>query len=70
MQELRGPVGFRMALNHPDRSRLHRPGTLWRKRRPGVSKLEGTGAFWADRVRNESTLRQSAVRLADDAAAT
>jgi len=57
MQDYGGPVGFRMALAHPDRIEAlivqdavaHNEGlgVNWKARR----------AFWADRVANESTLR-------------
>jgi pimeloyl-ACP methyl ester carboxylesterase len=59
MQDYGGPVGFRLALAHPDRVEAlivqnavaHNEGLgkLWEPRR----------AFWADRAANESTLRQS-----------
>jgi len=57
MQDYGGPVGFRMALAHPDRVEslivqdavAHNSGlgANWKTRR----------AFWADRVANESALR-------------
>ena len=57
MQDYGGPVGFRMALNHPERidalivqdAVAHNEGlgANWKKRR----------AFWADRSANESVLR-------------
>src|SRR6266436_9194696 len=57
MQDYGGPVGFRMALAHPDRIEAlivqdavaHNEGlgANWKPRR----------AFWADRAANESTLR-------------
>jgi pimeloyl-ACP methyl ester carboxylesterase len=57
MQDYGGPVGFRLALAHPDRvtalivqnAVAHNEGLgdLWKPRR----------AFWADRAANESTLR-------------
>jgi len=57
MQDYGGPVGFRMALAHPDRVEAlivqnavaHNEGLgpLWLPRR----------AFWADRAANESTMR-------------
>jgi pimeloyl-ACP methyl ester carboxylesterase len=57
MQDYGGPVGFRMALAHPERTRAlivqnavaHNEGlgTTWKPRR----------AFWADRAANESKFR-------------
>src|SRR5258708_6403282 len=57
MQDYGGPVGFRMALAHPDRiaalivqnAVAHNEGlgAIWKTRR----------AFWADRAANESALR-------------
>jgi pimeloyl-ACP methyl ester carboxylesterase len=57
MQDYGGPVGFRMALAHPDRiealivqdavSHNEGLGAIWKARR----------AFWADRAANESVLR-------------
>jgi pimeloyl-ACP methyl ester carboxylesterase len=59
MQDYGGPVGFRLALAHPERVQglivqnavAHNEGlgALWKPRR----------AFWADRAANESTLRQN-----------
>ena len=59
-----GPVGFRMALAHPDRlvalivqnavAHDEGLGTVWRSRR----------AFWADRAANEATFRQAFLSLA------
>jgi pimeloyl-ACP methyl ester carboxylesterase len=64
MQDYGGPVGFRMALAHPDRIKAlvvqdavaHNEGlgANWNPRR----------AFWADRVANESTLRTNLLSLA------
>jgi len=64
MQDYGGPVGFRMALVHPDRiERLivqdavaHNEGlgAIWKTRR----------AFWADRAANESALRTNLLSLA------
>src|SRR3984957_18393264 len=64
MQDYGGPVGFRMALAHPDRVEAlivqnavaHNEGlgALWEPRR----------AFWADRAANESTLRANLLSLA------
>ena len=64
MQDYGGPVGFRMALAHPDRIEAlivqdavaHNEGlgANWNPRR----------AFWADRVANESTLRTNLLSLA------
>ncbi len=63
MQDYGGPVGFRMALAHPDRIEAlvvqdavaHNEGlgTNWKARR----------AFWADRAANESTLRTNLLSL-------
>jgi pimeloyl-ACP methyl ester carboxylesterase len=63
MQDYGGPVGFRMALSHPDRIEAlivqdavaHNEGlgANWRPRR----------AFWADRAANESTLRTNLLSL-------
>jgi pimeloyl-ACP methyl ester carboxylesterase len=63
MQDYGGPVGFRMALTHPDRVEAlivqnavaHNEGLgpLWKARR----------AFWADRAANESTLRSNLLSL-------
>src|ERR1700751_4211866 len=63
MQDYGGPVGFRMALAHPDRiERLiiqdavaHNEGlgAIWKTRR----------AFWADRSANESALRTNLLSL-------
>jgi pimeloyl-ACP methyl ester carboxylesterase len=64
MQDYGGPVGFRMALTHPDRVEAlivqdavaHNEGlgANWRARR----------AFWADRAANESVLRINLLSLA------
>ena len=64
MQDYGGPVGFRMALAHPDRVEAliiqdavaHNEGlgANWKPRR----------AFWADRAANESTLRTNLLSLA------
>jgi pimeloyl-ACP methyl ester carboxylesterase len=64
MQDYGGPVGFRMALTHPDRIEAlivqdavaHNDGlgANWRTRR----------AFWADRGANESALRTNLLSLA------
>ena len=64
MQDYGGPVGFRMALAHPDRVEAmivqdavaHNEGlgANWKTRR----------AFWADRAANESTLRSNLLSLA------
>jgi pimeloyl-ACP methyl ester carboxylesterase len=63
MQDYGGPVGFRMALAHPDRivslivqdAVAHNEGlgANWKPRR----------AFWADRVANESALRTNLLSL-------
>jgi pimeloyl-ACP methyl ester carboxylesterase len=67
MQDYGGPVGFRMALAHPDRIEslivqnavAHNEGLgpIWKTRR----------AFWADRTANESTLRNKSSVAANDA---
>ena len=64
MQDYGGPVGFRLALAHPERVRslivqdavAHDTGLgeNWKPRR----------AFWADRVRNEALLRTNLLSLA------
>jgi pimeloyl-ACP methyl ester carboxylesterase len=64
MQDYGGPVGFRMALAHPDRIEAlivqnavaHNEGLgeIWQTRR----------TFWADRAANESTLRTNLLSLA------
>jgi pimeloyl-ACP methyl ester carboxylesterase len=64
MQDYGGPVGFRMALDHPGRAEAlivqnavaHNEGLgpLWNPRR----------AFWADRAANETTLRANLLSLA------
>src|ERR1700731_2471021 len=64
MQDYGGPVGFRMALTHPDRIEAlivqdavaHNEGLgeNWKTRR----------AFWADRAANESALRTNLLSLA------
>jgi pimeloyl-ACP methyl ester carboxylesterase len=64
MQDYGGPVGFRMALAHPERvdtlivqdavSHNEGLGENWKTRR----------AFWADRAANESTLRVNLLSLA------
>jgi len=63
MQDYGGPVGFRMALAHPDRIEAlivqdavaHNEGLAanWKPRR----------AFWTDRAANESTLRENLLSL-------
>jgi pimeloyl-ACP methyl ester carboxylesterase len=63
MQDYGGPVGFRMALAHPERiaalivqnAVAHNEGLgeLWKTRR----------AFWADRAAHESTLRANLLSL-------
>ena len=64
MQDYGGPVGFRMALAHPERidalivqdAVAHNEGLggIWKTRR----------AFWADRAPNESALRANLLSLA------
>jgi pimeloyl-ACP methyl ester carboxylesterase len=64
MQDYGGPVGFRMALAHPDRIEAlivqdavaHNEGlgANWQPRR----------AFWADRAANEGALRTNLLSLA------
>jgi pimeloyl-ACP methyl ester carboxylesterase len=64
MQDYGGPVGFRMALAHPERIEAlivqdavaHNEGlgVNWKARR----------AFWADRAANESALRENLLSLA------
>jgi pimeloyl-ACP methyl ester carboxylesterase len=64
MQDYGGPVGFRMALAHPDRIEslivqnavAHNDGlgAIWKTRR----------AFWADRAANEIALRTNLLSLA------
>src|SRR6201981_866731 len=64
MQDYGGPVGFRIALTHPERIEAlivqdavaHNEGlgANWKTRR----------AFWADRAANESTLRTNLLSLA------
>src|SRR6266853_3340371 len=64
LQDYGGPVGFRMALAHPDRIEAlivqnavaHNEGlgAIWKTRR----------AFWADRAGNESALRANLLSLA------
>jgi pimeloyl-ACP methyl ester carboxylesterase len=64
MQDYGGPVGFRMALAHPERVEAlivqdavaHNEGlgANWKTRR----------AFWADRAANESALRKNLLSLA------
>jgi len=64
MQDYGGPVGFRMALAHPDRIEAlivqdavahdEGLGANWKTRR----------AFWADRAANESALRTNLLSLA------
>jgi pimeloyl-ACP methyl ester carboxylesterase len=63
LQDYGGPVGFRMALAHPERVEAiiiqdavaHNEGlgANWKTRR----------AFWADRVPNESALRENLISL-------
>ncbi len=63
MQDYGGPVGFRMALAHPERVEAlivqnavahdEGLGELWNPRR----------AFWADRSANEATLRKNLLSL-------
>jgi len=63
MQDYGGPVGFRMALEHPERTEAlivqdavaHNEGlgANWKTRR----------AFWADRTANESALRTNLLSL-------
>jgi pimeloyl-ACP methyl ester carboxylesterase len=64
MQDYGGPVGFRMALSHPERINAlivqnavaHNEGlgAIWKTRR----------AFWADRAANEKALRANLLSLA------
>ncbi len=64
MQDYGGPVGFRVALAHPDRVQAlivqdavaHNEGlgAIWKTRR----------AFWADRAANEAALRTNLLSLA------
>jgi pimeloyl-ACP methyl ester carboxylesterase len=63
MQDYGGPVGFRMALSHPERIEAlivqnavaHNEGlgAIWKTRR----------AFWADRAANESALRENLLSM-------
>ena len=63
MQDYGGPVGFRMALVHPERvealivqdavAQNEGLGATWKTRR----------AFWADRTANENTLRENLLSL-------
>lgn len=63
VQDYGGPVGFRMALAHPERvealivqnavSHNEGLGSIWKTRR----------AFWADRIANESALRANLLSL-------
>jgi pimeloyl-ACP methyl ester carboxylesterase len=63
MQDYGGPVGFRMAVSHPERIEAlivqnavaHNEGlgAIWKARR----------AFWADRTPNEGTLRANLLSL-------
>jgi pimeloyl-ACP methyl ester carboxylesterase len=63
MQDYGGPVGFRMALSHPERIEAlivqnavaHNEGlgAIWKTRR----------AYWADRAANESALRENLLSL-------
>ena len=63
MQDYGGPVGFRMALAHPDRIEAsHRPGRCGAQRGSGRD-LEDARAFWADRAANESALRTNLLSL-------
>jgi pimeloyl-ACP methyl ester carboxylesterase len=64
MQDYGGPVGFRMALAHPER-------TLGLIVQDAVAHNEGLGAnwqprraFWADRAANESAFRTNFLSLA------
>jgi pimeloyl-ACP methyl ester carboxylesterase len=64
MQDYGGPVGFRMALGHPERA----AGLIVQN---AVAHNEGLGenwkarrAFWADRAANERTLRANLLSLA------
>jgi pimeloyl-ACP methyl ester carboxylesterase len=64
MQDYGGPVGFRMALAHPERV----TGLIVQD---AVAHNEGLGAnwkarreFWADRAANEKALRQNLLSLA------
>jgi pimeloyl-ACP methyl ester carboxylesterase len=64
MQDYGGPVGFRMALSHPDRIEAFIV-------QDAVAHNEGLGAnwktrreFWADRAPNESALRTNLLSLA------
>jgi pimeloyl-ACP methyl ester carboxylesterase len=64
MQDYGGPVGFRMALSHPDRIE----GLIVQD---AVAHNEGLGAnwkarreFWADRAPNENVLRANLLSLA------
>jgi len=64
MQDYGGPVGFRMALSHPERINAlivqnavahdEGLGAIWKARR----------AFWADRAANEKLLRTNLLSLA------
>jgi pimeloyl-ACP methyl ester carboxylesterase len=64
MQDYGGPVGFRMALSHPERVNAlivqnavahdEGLGAIWKARR----------AFWADRAANEKQLRTNLLSLA------
>src|SRR5450432_3872161 len=64
MQDYGGPVGFRMALSHPERIKAlivqnavaHNEGlsAIWKTRR----------AYWADRAANESALRENLLSMA------
>jgi pimeloyl-ACP methyl ester carboxylesterase len=65
MQDYGGPVGFRMALAHPDRiEALIVQNAV--AHNEGLGAIWKTGrAFWADRAVNESALRANLLSLAN-----
>ena len=67
MQDYGGPVGFRMALAHPDRDRgAHRPGRRGAQRGPG-RELEGAAGVLGRSRRQRSGASQESLLARDDA---
>ena len=67
MQDYGGPVGFRMALAHPDRIEAsHRPGRCGAQRRSGGELEDAAGLLGRSRRQRKRASHQSAV-AADDA---
>jgi len=64
MQDYGGPVGFRLALRHPERINALIVQMQWLTMRAWGPFGKARRAFWADRASNEETLRANLLSLA------